>query len=497
MAILGIDVGTSGCKICAFDSKGTVLTSSSRKYTELRGNGTREIVPDIVRTRVFEALEEITYKCPDSIQAICVTCLGESLVFLDENDQVLTNSMVTGDNRGSEGVDKICSELGADYTFRTTGLMPSQLYSLPKLIWLYEHTDVIPKTSKIFFYEDYIGYLLTGERSVSYSTAARSMAVDIHNLVWADKLLSMAGLTSDYFSSLVPSGAIIGYVKSDLADRLNMKNKHIPVIAGAHDQVCAALGCGFLDSALATDSIGTCECLALMLPQKYDEKVLKDLDMPCMIYPLPSSYFTTLEITTCGALTNWARDTLFSGTKTFCEKQGIDFFQYMDNRVSNLDTQVLILPQFGSSGHPDLNLSNMSGTICGLKLETTEEELYLALKESMIYQIKLAHEYATPLGLEFERLIMSGGAAHSKISAQLRADIYQRPVYSLANNEAGTLGCMILAAVAIGEYPDLVTCVKEVVHYGTETLPDQTRFSIHQEKYEKFKEFYNKMHDFK
>ena len=115
----------------------------------------------------------------------------------------------------------------------------------------------------------------------------------------------------------------------------------------------------------------------------------------------------------------------------------------------------------------------------------------------MIYQIKLAHEAAAPLHLSFDKLIMSGGAAHSRISAQLRADIYQKPVYSLATNEAGTLGCMILAAVAIGEYPDLLSCTREVVHYGTETLPDPSRFAFHQEKYERFKAFYQHMHNFR
>lgn len=496
MAIIGIDVGTSGCKVCAFDLRGKVLSTAGRKYTERRGNGIREIEPDTVRECVFESLKEAVLNCPEPVQAIAVTCLGESLVILDEQDRVLCNSMVTGDNRGQEGVDKICQEFGADYAFAVSGLMPSQLYSLPKMIWLYDHTDVIPKARKIFFYEDYIGYLLTGERKVSYSTGARSMSVDIHNLKWDEKLLALAGLTPEHFSELVPSGAVIGYVKRDMAESCGMHGS-IPVVAGAHDQVCAALGCGFLDYSIAEDGIGTCECLALMLPKTYDESVLKKLDLPCMIYPLPDSYFTTLEITTCGALSNWARDVLFQGIHQTCTAKGTDFFRYMDERVMDAQTNVLILPQFGSSGHPDLNLNAMAGSICGLTLDTTAEDLYLALKESMIYQIRLAHEYAAPLGLDFEKIVISGGAANSSVSARLRADIFRKPVYTLRNNEAGTLGCMILAAVAIGAYPDIAACVREVVQYATETLPEPANFAMHEEKYGKFREFYEKMHEFR
>lgn len=494
MSIIGIDIGTSGCKVCAFDLKGNITGQAGRKYAERRGNGIREIDPDQVRKSMFEALEETVRICGGTVEAIAVTCLGESLACLDENDRVLCYSMVTGDHRGQEGVDQICESLGADHVFEVSGLMPSQLYSLPKLIWLHDHTDVLKKAKKIFFYEDYAGYLLTGERKVSYSTAARSMALDIHNLKWSDELLGMAELTADYFSVPVPSGTVIGYVKKDVADRLGM-NENVPVVAGGHDQACAALGSGFMDFSLGEDCIGTCECLALMLPQEYDRQTLKALDMPCMIYPGTDTFFTTLEITTCGALMNWARDTLFKGSRRLCEEQNTDFFQYMDERAAGKRTDTLILPQFGSSGHPDLNY-NMSACISGLTLETTEEDLYLALKESMIYQIKLAYEYASPLNLTFDRLVMTGGAASSLISAHLRADIFQKPVYMLKNNEAGTLGCMILAAVAIGAYPDIASCIREVVKYSREILPNPEYFAAYEEQYQKFRLLYDRMHRF-
>lgn len=399
MSIIGIDIGTSGCKVCSFNSKGKLLSSSSRKYPEKQINGTREIKPDQVRDNVLDAFEETILKCPEPVQAIAVTCLGESLVCLDSDDHVLYPSMVTGDNRGQEGVDRLCESLGADYIFSITGLMPSQLYSLPKMIWMKDHTTVFQNTHKIFFYEDYIGYLLTGERKISYSSAARSMALDIHNLKWNEQLLSFANLTPKHFSEPVPSGTIIGYVKKELASRFHL-TENVPVVAGGHDQACAAIGSGFINASIGEDCIGTCECLALMLPSEYDANTLKMLDMPCMIYPVGNAFFTTLEITTCGVLMNWARDNLFKGSRQICEAQKKDFFQYMDERIAGRKTEVLILPQFGSSGHPDLNY-HMSACISGLTLETKEEDLYLALKESMIYQIKLASEYASPLNLTF------------------------------------------------------------------------------------------------
>lgn len=493
MAFLGIDIGTSGCKVCTYNRRGDMQSCASQKYQELRGSNTREIEPDVIREKVFLAFSEAVSACAEPIQAIAVTCLGESLVCLDENETVLCNSMVTGDHRGADGVEKVCRELGNDYVFQVTGLMPSQLYSLPKLIHLQKNTDVLRNAKKMFFYEDYIGYLLTGERKVSFSSAARSMAFDIHSLKWDEKLLATAGLKPEHFSEPVPSGTIIGYVKPEIAEKYHLTGK-IPVVAGGHDQATAALGSGFMDTVLGEDCIGTCECLALMLPDAYDRTVLQKLQMPCMLYLLPNTCFTTFEVTTCGALMNWGQDVLLKGTKEMCEKEGLNFFKYMDERVAGKHTDVLILPQFGSSGHPDLNLNHMTGTITGLTLDTTEEDLYLALKESMVFQLRLAHEAAVSLDMDFQKLVTAGGASSSAVTSQLRADIFRKPVYTLANSEAGTLGCMILAAAAVGEYPDIVSCVREVVRYSKETLPNPENFGHYEKKYQQYKRLYKKMH---
>ena len=494
MAFTGIDIGTSGCKVCTFDVHGNLLSKAGRSYTEKRGNGTREIDPDTVRRQVLGALSEAAEKCPEPIQSVCVTCLGESMVMLDEGENVLYGSMVTGDNRGGEETEEIIQNPGSEYVFSVTGLTPSQLYSLPKLVWIRKHTDVIPKVKKIFFYEDYIGYLLTGERMVSCSSAARSMALNIHEKKWDETLLGLAGLTPAHFSQPVSSGTIIGHVLPEMAEKCHLP-AGIPVVVGAHDQACAALGGGMTDYSTAEDGIGTCECLALILPQEpYDQSILNRLDMPIMVYPVNDSFFTTLEVTTCGALMNWTRDILLRGVRQDCEASGRNFFQYMDEQVSGSQTDILLLPQFGSSGHPDLNLNHMTGTICGLTLDTTEADLYLAAKESMVHQIRLAHEAAAGLNMNFDKIVLTGGAAGSMVTAQIRADIFNRPVYTLANTEAGALGCMILSAVALGFYPDAAACIREVVSFDKEILPNPASVALQEEKYQKYRELYARMH---
>ena len=167
MAFAGMDVGTSGCKLLIYDLDGNVIFQSSRKYAEEGTGGHRELNPEVVLSAVKELLKEAGKECPASIEAMAVTSLGESVVCLDENDRVLANSMLTGDCRGIAETGEIVETLGAKRIFETTGLPPNELYGLPKYMWLNRSTDAVKRAKAILYYEDFVGYILTGQRKVS------------------------------------------------------------------------------------------------------------------------------------------------------------------------------------------------------------------------------------------------------------------------------------------------------------------------------------------
>lgn len=107
---------------------------------------------------------------------------------------MLANSMLTGDPRGIEEIKEIIETMGAKKIFEITGLPPNELYGLPKYMWLNRNTDAVKRAEAILFYEDFVGYMLTGQRKVSYSSAARSMAFDIRKMEWSKELLKLAGI---------------------------------------------------------------------------------------------------------------------------------------------------------------------------------------------------------------------------------------------------------------------------------------------------------------
>ncbi|MBS5064720.1 MAG: hypothetical protein KHZ58_13165 [Hungatella hathewayi] len=495
MAFAGLDVGTSGSKMLVYDLDGTVIFQAARRYEELGENGRRELNPETVLKQVKEVLREVGENCPCPIEAMAITSLGESVVCLDENDRPLANSMLTGDSRGIPETEEIIENMGAETIFSITGLPPNELYGLPKWLWLNRNTDAIRRAKAILFYEDYIGYILTGKREVSYSSAARSMAFDVRNMEWSEKLLSLAGVRMEQLSRPVKPCTVIGTILPEIARELHL-NPDMKLAAGGHDQTCAALGSGLIGRKDGECGMGTCEFMYAMLSEPMMTPYMMEHDFTCIPYVIPGTYLSSLEVTTCGALKNWARDGIFQGIWRECQERGENFYQYMDKAAANVDTEVLVLPQFGSSGNPDLSM-DARGTITGLTIHTKPEEIYRAILEGMAFQMYLSYGKLEKLGTEMERITATGGGAASELTLQIRADVFNRTVRSLTSDESGTMGCMLMAATAVGAYGDLQEGIRRAVKVKKEYHPNPERHSAYEKKFKRYQKLYEYMHDFK
>jgi xylulokinase len=421
--------------------------------------------------------------------------LGESVVCLDKHGKVLAPSMLTGDCRGIAETEWLLREMGQKKIMSITGLPPNELYSLPKFIWLKNNTNAINQGSNIFFYEDYIGYLLTGKRLVSYSSACRSMAFDIRRKVWSADLLALAGIRPEQMSKPVEAGTIIGTILPKLAEKLHL-NPHMKLVAGGHDQSCAALGSGMIDTKCCETSIGTCEFMQFMLPSAQMTPYMINNDFACIPFVLEDKYLTSLEVTTCGILQSWGKEIMFSEMYKNCLLRGINFFAELESKISGLRTEVLALPQFGSSGNPKLSM-DARGTITGLTIHTKPEEIFLALIEGIVFQLYLAFKRLQKLGVHPEHIVATGGGAASDLLLQIRADIFNMSVNRPVSEESGTLGCMLLAAKGIGVYSSLEEGINRAIRFKKTFYPNLESHSYYKTKFKKYMALYERMYDFK
>ena len=489
----GVDIGTSGCKMLVYDLTGSITYGASRRYRETGTDGVRELDPRTVVESLLDLFCQVGSACGDKIQALAVASLGESVVCVDAEGKFLANSLVTGDSRGIPETGELIRLKGRKEIFEITGLPPNELYSLPKFMWLNRNTDAIRKAKAILFYEDLAGFLLTGERKVSYTSAARSLAFDIRKKEWSEELLSLAGIRREQMSEPVAPLTVIGTILPEMAEKTGL-NPRLKIVAGGHDQTCAAVGSGLTDTQTGECGIGTCEFMFMKMNRPLMNDAMMDNDFTCIPYVQQDAYLTSLEVTTCGILKNWARETILAGAEQESRAAGADYYDYMEQRAKEKRTGVMVLPQFGSSGNPDLDMDTR-GTITGLTIHTRPEEIYRAILEGFALQLKLAYERLEALGIvEMKRIVATGGGARSELTLQIMADVFNMEVMTPESEESGTLGCAMMAAVADNALQSLESAIEKMVRYQKHFYPRSGEAAYYREKLDRYKMFYEKMH---
>ena len=110
----------------------------------------------------------------------------------------------------------------------------------------------------------------------------------------------------------------------------------------------------------------------------------------------------------------------------------------------------------------------------GLSLAHDRSHLARAVLEAAAYALR---HVATPIlaaGVRIDEVRVSGGTAQSETWNQIKADVLNIPVAVPTVRETALLGAAILAATALGWYPDMATAIRSMVHIDHTLEPNQS-----------------------
>ena len=164
MSLLGIDVGTTGCKALVFSDTGEVLGSSYAEYAAPSTQGERaEIDPREVWMKVAACVREAAAGPGqgDPVRAVSVASLGESVVSVDRGRSVLGTSMLMNDRRGEEYLPALREKITDRELFAINGNVLGNHYSLTKLMWLRDNEPERHEGTEWYLhFSGYISHLL-------------------------------------------------------------------------------------------------------------------------------------------------------------------------------------------------------------------------------------------------------------------------------------------------------------------------------------------------
>lgn len=477
MIIGGLDVGTTGCKLTAYDESGKYIYNSYKEYEVSRHSGEHEIDASVIFDAVCHVISDTAGKC--ELDAIGVTTFGETFTMLDESDNVLLPSMLYTDPRGEVECKSLCDALGEKRIIEIAGVKPHQMYSLPKIMWVKNNKpEIFKKVRRILLMEDYIVYMLTGNACIDYSLAARVMAFDIKNKCWSSEILNAAGVDEGLLSKAVPAFNVAGEIKPELLEKLGIK-RAVKVINGAHDQVAAAVGAGVFEVGQAVDGTGTVECVTPVFDHIPAEEDLYDKGYSVVPFIFDNTYVCYALSFTGGAAVKWFKDN-FAKDRSYKE---------LDEAIKDEPTGIMILPHFAGAANPYMD-NGSKAAMLGVTLESTKEDIYKAVMEGVTYEIMVNIEVLESFGIKPEKLCATGGGASSEKWLQIKADILQRPITALEAKEAGTCGTCMMVGVAMGVYKDLYEAKKAFVNEKKTFIPNPEMAEKYSKIYSAYKNIY-------
>ena len=175
--ILGLDVGTSGCKAIVFDSRWNIVARSFRRSDLIHaGQNGYELDAETVWAKLREAIAEAHAMAGGTTDAVAVSALGDVIIPLDASGMPVRPCILDFDSRGKDEIRDFVRGFGEEKLFAATGMPPLHINSLAKILWIRKNEPhVFRQVRRWATFEDYVLQKLGVRTAVSYSMAARTM----------------------------------------------------------------------------------------------------------------------------------------------------------------------------------------------------------------------------------------------------------------------------------------------------------------------------------
>ena len=472
MSLLGIDVGTTGCKAIVLSDEGRLLATARREYDVIRPRpGWAELDSLAVWQQIQGMIREVAASAvSDPIAALSVSSMGEALTPVSGDRTILGNCMLGFDSRGAETTDRLAALDPIEF-FERSGNLAGPTYGGQKIIWLRDHRpDLFAGTYKFLGWADLVGYLLGGEPCTDYSLANRSLFFDVKQARWSEETLEYVGMPRDKLPEIAQAGTVVGAVSHQAADGLGLPSG-ARIVLGAHDQCMSATGAGVIQPGQAAYGLGTYVCITPAYDKIPPAAGLIVPKLNVEHHTIPGLFVSFYYNLTGGALLKWFRDTFAVAEKREALAQGRDVYDQLLAEMPVWPTGMLVLPHFAPTGPPHFD-QHPFGMIAGLTLETTRGDFIKALLEGITYYFRQGLEQMASAGIAIQEFRVTGGGARSDAWMQISADILGRPLIRTRVTEASALGATILAGAGSGVYSSIEQAVSTLVSIDRTFDPD-------------------------
>lgn len=467
--IIGIDAGTSVIKAVAFDLAGTQLAVSAipnRYQTRADGSATQSL------TQTWDdcaaAIRGLHDRLPGLARrtaAISVTAQGDGTWLVGAGNAPVGDAWLWLDARAAPTVSRLAADPQNRARFEATGTGLNTCQQGSQMAHMAaHHPELLNRAEVALHCKDWLYLNLTGMRATDPSEASFTFG-DFRTRAYHDGVIAALGLTAR--RTLLPEiieGTEVTHPLTRAAAAATGLRAGTPVSLGYVDMVMTALGAGVYGGAgdIACSTVGS---TGVHMRAVAAEAVHLNAEGTGYVICLPVPGIVTQVQTNMAATLNvdWVLSLAADALRDFGQEVSPrDLVARVDGWLAASHPGLTgYLPYISEAGErgPFVN-AEARAAFFGLSMTTRYADLVRAVTEGLGMAMRDCYAAMGPLPRE---LRLTGGAARSAglrgiLGAAIHADVRRS-----SREEAGAAGAAMMAAVAIGAYPDMRACIADWV----------------------------------
>jgi len=470
--LLGLDVGTSGCKAVLITPDGSVVAETTSEYPmAVPRPGWAEQDPEGWWQATIDSIKQVLVQVGgDSIAGIGLTGQMHGLVLLGEAGKVLRPCIMWNDQRTAAQCAEIEQKVGRAKLIELAGKPALTGFTAGKILWVREQEPEVYRLARhVLLPKDYVRNRLTGELAMDVADGSGTLLMDVRRRVWSDELLRLLDIPHEWLPPLHECHEVVAQVSSEAASATGIR-PGTPVVAGAGDQAAQSIGTGMAREGVVSVTIGT-SGVVFAATNQYRFDPTGELHAYC--HAVPDTWHLMGVTLSAGGSLRWFRDALFQAEKAEAARTGRDAYDIITELAATVPAGsdgLLFLPYLTGERTPHAD-PDARGVFFGLSLRHTKAHMARAVLEGVAFSLRECLDLLCNLGQSCARVRVSGGGSRSAFWRQMMADVFGTEIVEVNVTQGAAYGAALLAGVGAGVYGSVVEACERTIRETGSTSP--------------------------
>lgn len=483
--ILGIDIGTTGCKTILIAESGEKVSSAYQSYGMTVNKGRAEQNPAVWKDAIIRTVRKCLDDpdCPrEAVTALALSTQSGTVIPLAGNGQALGPAVLWLDHSAKNQAERLLEDHPQQLFYQKTGWRLTGSFNFLQIVkYSEEEPKLFTQCDRFAHVADYLHEWLCGEPTVDLCGAGNSMLLNIRKRDWDDELLELCSITRSQLGHLAPTGAFLGTLQKETADLLGLPST-VKVFCGAQDQFCSALASRATRINDLVFSMGT----SWVLMDVTDTARFNDANFAGVNnYPVDDLFCTYVYIPSGGKTLNWLRQTITGGNDTLLS---YDDMTLEAGKVPPGSDNLMFINRLAGTLFPSW-LAESTASFNGLNLSHGRGHVIRSVLEGVCFEYALMLEALQNMGGALsDEMIALGGSSRSPLWMSIAASTFNKSLKVFTEPDLAPIGAAFIAAKGdqiIGQYDETITWCP--IEYKL-TEPDPVLSEIYHERYQVYRE---------